>query len=87
MKLFRVFLLILIGTAPLVTTAMGRADEGSIVQDYPNLKKYIYEEPDSHVRIGFGLSPFGIMRSQLSVGASLFQFHWIIRGWIGKCSA
>lgn len=56
------------GTAP---------SDASIVEEYPSLQNYVFEEPRSGVHIGAGLSPFGMMRDNLSLGASLFQFHWI----------
>jgi len=49
----------------------------SILQENPNLEKYTFSEPRSEVQIGFGLSPFGMIRDQMGISANLFQFHWI----------
>jgi hypothetical protein len=51
----------------------------SVVDEYPALQNYVFEEPRSGVRIGAGISPFGMMRDELSLSASLFQFHWVGR--------
>lgn len=52
------------------------SSDASIVEQYPKLQNYIFEEPSSKIQIGFGLSPFGIIRDQYSLSASLFQVHW-----------
>ena len=49
----------------------------SITQTYPALLKYTSDEPISNVRIGVGLSPFGMIRDQFSFSANIFQFHWV----------
>jgi hypothetical protein len=49
----------------------------SILQENPALEKYTFSEPASAVEIGFGLSPFGMIRDQMSISANLFQFHWV----------
>jgi hypothetical protein len=51
--------------------------DASILKENPNLEKYVFSEPRSAVEIGFGLSPFGMIRDQMSISANLFQFHWV----------
>ncbi len=49
----------------------------SFVDQYPALKDYLFEEPASGFQIGFGVSPFALVRNQIGVSASLFQLHWL----------
>lgn len=48
----------------------------SFVEQYPALKEYLFEEPPSGFQIGFGVSPFALVRNQIGLNASLFQLHW-----------
>lgn len=68
--------LFLVALSILTITSRAYAED-SFAKEYPKLQNYTFDEPKSNVRIGFGISPFGIMRDQMSFSANLFQFHWV----------
>ena len=47
------------------------------LEEFPNLKDFVFNEPTSSTYFGLGLSPISIMNSKLYVAANLFQIHWI----------
>ena len=47
------------------------------LEEFPNLKDFVFNEPTSNTYFGLGLSPISIMNSKLYVAANLFQIHWI----------
>lgn len=53
---------------------MGKA-EVNLVASYPHLKQYLFEEKDTLIRFGFGVSPLQIMKQKAAVGLSIFQVH------------
>jgi hypothetical protein len=48
----------------------------SIVDDFPNLSKYLYAQPASNLYFGVGITPLSIMASKPAVSISIFQTHW-----------
>lgn len=71
----RVTLLALVAS---LGSSRARAD---FLEDFPHLKKLAYSEPPSPVRLGFGVTPVGIMKDKNYLGFSLLQAHWLSR-WI-----
>jgi hypothetical protein len=53
----------------------------SFLEQYPDLKKYLYREPQSHLYMGLGVSPLSILKSSVYFTANIFQVHWINR-WV-----
>ena len=53
--------------------------QATILTDYPNLERLIYKEPDTHIRMGFGVSPLRIMKSKAGLAINIFQIHWAYR--------
>src|SRR5687768_15856049 len=60
--------------ATLLSTIAARAD---FTEEYPDLKKYKYEEPDTGVFLGFGLSPLTILNAKAGLALSFFQVHGV----------
>lgn len=55
--------------------------QADFLDDFPHLKKLQYGEPSSPVRLGFGVTPVGIMKDKNYLGFSLLQAHWLSR-WV-----
>lgn len=53
----------------------------SIVEEYPDLKKFTFQEPHSDFYLGFGISPITIMRNKVCFSANVFQLAWLIPRW------
>jgi len=52
-----------------------------LIQDFPELKKFLFRPPKAPIYIGIGVSPLGIMGSKLFFGLNLFQAHYITSFW------
>lgn len=48
----------------------------SIIDSAPGLKDRLFREPDTRIRLGFGVSPLRIMRNRAGLSLSIFQMHW-----------
>jgi hypothetical protein len=55
--------------------------DAQIIQDFPELKKFLYQPPKAPVYIGIGVTPLGIMGSKLYFGLNLFQAHYLTSFW------
>ncbi len=55
--------------------------DAQLIQDFPELKKFLYQPPKAPIYIGVGVSPLGIMGSKLFTGINLFQAHYISSFW------
>lgn len=49
------------------------------LEEFPHLKKDLYEEPDNRLRFGFGLIPVQFMKNKAGVGVNIIQIHWMPR--------
>lgn len=56
--------------------AMSDARAG-FLDDFPALSKLTFSESESRLYMGFGLSPFGIMKNKASYSVSVIQVHWL----------
>lgn len=55
--------------------------EKPFLENYPNLKPYIYKEPGSGFYMGFGLIPIGVLKDKTLLAADFFQLHYINSNW------
>ena len=55
--------------------------DAQLIQDFPELKKFLYQPPKAPIYIGVGVNPLGIMGSKLFVGINLFQAHYLTSFW------
>lgn len=58
-----------------------RPARANIVQNYPNLKKYLFEEESSAFYLGFGISPLSVLNNRVYFTANIFQLQWLNRTW------
>ena len=65
----------------LIFLAGGRASAVSIVDEFPDLKKYTYKERDSAIYLGFGISPIAVLNNRVHFAADVFQVSWLSRSW------
>jgi hypothetical protein len=50
---------------------------GGILDSTPDLKQFLFKEPDSNFYFGFGVSPLSIMNSRFGFELDVFQLHYI----------
>src|SRR5205085_1831260 len=53
----------------------------AFLTDYPDLRKYLAEEPSSPYLFGFGLSPITFVASKIAVSISVLQIHRVTERW------
>ena len=53
----------------------------SLVEEFPDLKKYTYKEKDSAIYLGFGISPIAVLNNRVHFAADVFQVSWMNRNW------
>lgn len=88
-KLILCFLFLLTGTAwgvatePYTPNATPSAlkPQSDFMDEFPNLKKHLYNEPDTNIRLGVGISPILIMRDKAGFSANIFEVHWMKHPW------
>lgn len=62
------------------TQAFAQSNKSTLFLDeFPHMKKDLYEEPDNNLRFGFGLIPVQFMKNKAGVGVNIFQMHWMTR--------
>jgi hypothetical protein len=52
------------------------AQASSFIEDNPQFKRFLFRESDSRFRLGFGLTPFQIIKDKPAFSVSLFQLHF-----------
>jgi len=55
--------------------------DSQLIQDYPELKKFLYVPPKAPIYIGLGASPISLMGSKLYFSFNLFQVHYLSDYW------
>lgn len=56
--------------------ASAQPEEYQILEQYPSLRKLVYEESPSRYSLGFGITPVGILKEKVYIGLNLFQLYW-----------
>lgn len=51
-------------------------DKAVFLEEFPHLKQHLFSEPDTHLRLGVGVSPVQIMKNQEGLSANLLEIHW-----------
>lgn len=44
---------------------------------YPHLAKHLFEEPDTGIHFGFGVTPVRLLKNKAGLAVSIFQLHWM----------
>jgi hypothetical protein len=65
-------ILLLLAACLLAAATPARA---GFIDEQPSLSKLLFSEADSNLRLGFGVSPLGIMKNKASYALSVFQVH------------
>jgi hypothetical protein len=67
----------------LLLAALGgpAATASSFIEDHADLKKYLFEEPQSNIYLAFGVSPLTILSNRIMVSLDAFQVHLLTRRW------
>jgi len=50
-------------------------------EEFPEVKKYLFQEPHSPFYLGFGVSPIAIMASKIFFSADMFEINVITEHW------
>lgn len=56
-------------------------EDKPFLETYPELKKYVYQEPHSGFYLGFGVVPVGVLKDRTLFAANFFQLHHISQRW------
>jgi hypothetical protein len=64
-------------SAVLLLSAFAPRAHATFSEDFPGLSKLTFSETESRIYMGFGMSPFGILRNKASYSLSLIQVHWM----------
>ncbi len=74
MKTIFIFLFLLFSQ---FTHAQSMNQSTAFLDEFPHMKKHLFEEPDNHMRFGFGLIPVQFMKNKAGLGFNIIQMHWI----------
>lgn len=77
-KLIKLIALLLVSWNAFSSTS-AQAVEGKLLENYPGLNKFVFNEPKSHFYLGLSVTPIGILKNKVHYGFSIFQFHWIYK--------
>jgi hypothetical protein len=55
--------------------------EDPLMKEYPELKKFRFEEPKAGIYLGVGASPIAMIGSKIMFSVNLFQVHYMSKLW------
>jgi len=63
----------------LVAFSVATPARAGILEEFPTLKKFTFQEQESALYLGFGVSPLSIVGNKVYFTANIFQLHWVER--------